>query len=87
MKVVLARALFQVLTSMESAGEDEVSPDAAAAIAEDVTVALQALSEEERAELVQIARQMELEAPDTASREILSEIPEALGLVNDDEDE
>ncbi|MFF8657671.1 hypothetical protein [Streptomyces huasconensis] len=81
MNMTVARALIDLLLSLELSDEDAVSLEASTAFVEDASTTLSALSGPEREELTSIIRQMENEAATEERREVLRSLPEDIGLL------
>ncbi|OPF80498.1 hypothetical protein VT50_0212585 [Streptomyces antioxidans] len=80
MNAIIARALIELLVSLELSDEESISVEASAALAEDAATSLGALSDTERAELISTIAQMAEEAGDEDRRQVLVDLPEGLGL-------
>ncbi|QES38206.1 hypothetical protein DEJ48_36580 [Streptomyces venezuelae] len=80
--MTVARALIDLLLSLELSDEESVSLEAATAFVEDASATLSALSRLEREELTSIIRQMENEATMEERREVLRSLPEDIGLLD-----
>lgn len=80
MNAIIARALIELLVSLELSDEEAVSVEASAALAEDAATSLGALSDTDRAELISIITQVAEEAEDEDRRQVLLDLPEGLGL-------
>lgn len=81
MNVTVARALIDLLVSLELSDEESVSVEAAAALTEDAAATLAALSVSDRTELISVIGQMENEAATEERRQVLQDLPEGVGLV------
>ncbi|MGW0828636.1 hypothetical protein [Streptomyces sp. NPDC002845] len=80
MNLTVARALVDLVVSIEMSDGEAISIDASTSLIEDVVVALGGLSGPEREEFIAVINQMESEAHTGERRQILQDLPEGLGI-------
>ncbi|MBB5873447.1 hypothetical protein F4553_006881 [Allocatelliglobosispora scoriae] len=78
----LARALVDLIVTIDLSDDDEISPEAGSAILGDVAAALNSLSASDTDRLVNIIGEMAAEEDDPVRKETMIELPETLGLVD-----
>ena len=79
----LAEALVGVLSFVESCEDEQMNPDDAVKVLEDVAHLLNQLSSDQRSELLELLGAMAAMETDPARREFLEGFPEGFGLVED----
>ncbi|GIH05038.1 hypothetical protein Rhe02_31050 [Rhizocola hellebori] len=77
-------ALAEVLVAIEMGSDDEIDPDFADAIQFEVVNRFDALSDEERLRLTEIFEGLAKAEPSDERRAVLSELPQAYGLLDEE---
>jgi hypothetical protein len=77
------RALIDLAASIELSSDDEIEPQTATALLDDLASTLEELSDEEHDELIDLIEELAEETRDADRREVLLDLPDALGLVED----
>jgi hypothetical protein len=77
------RALIDLAASIELSSDDEIEPQTATALLDDLASTLEELTDEEHDELIDLIEELAEETRDPDRREVLLDLPDALGLVED----
>jgi hypothetical protein len=83
MNEIVARALVDLVASIELTSDDELDPDLAAAWLDDVAAALEGLSDPDRHDLVRLINEMARATRDENRRDVLVDLPDDLGLIEE----
>jgi hypothetical protein len=78
---VLARAVMELIISIELTDDEDIDPDVATTIVEPVGYLLNNVSDAVRQELVRLFREVAEEEENPERRPMALEFPEAMGLV------
>ena len=78
----LLEALLNCILSLELSDDELVDPGAATAIQEDIAFTLGRLGDADRALLVTLIEERAATETDPARRELLDDLPDALGLLD-----
>jgi hypothetical protein len=81
---VLAKAVMELIISIELTEDEEIDPDVATTIVEPVGFLLNDVPEDARAELVRLFREVAEDEENPERRAMADEFPEAIGLVVED---
>jgi hypothetical protein len=79
---VLARALVELMVTIDLSDEEEVSDEAGSSMLNDAAGILNRLSVEDQQELVRLIGEFAESEPNTDRQENMRDLPEALGLVD-----
>ncbi|MFG1606551.1 hypothetical protein [Actinoplanes sp. NPDC049265] len=82
----IATALINLLVAVDLATDDEIEPQFAEALEEDAATAFDAMSDEERHLVAEVAAELAEDEADTERREALEEFPATYGLDDEDDD-
>ena len=83
MNEIVARALVDLVASIELTSDDELDPDLAAAWLDDVAAALEELPDPDRHDLVRLIGEMARSTRDENRRDALVDLPDDLGLIEE----
>jgi hypothetical protein len=83
MNEIVARALVDLVASIELTSDDELDPDLAAAWLDDVATALEDLSDPDRHDLVRLISELARTTRDENRRDVLVDLPDDLGLIEE----
>ena len=78
---VLAKAVMELVISIEMTDDEEIDPDVSTAIVEPVGYLLNSVSGDVRQELIALFREVAAEEENPVRRAMADEFPEAIGLV------
>jgi hypothetical protein len=81
---VLAKAVMELIISIELTEDEEIDPDVATTIVEPVGFLLNGVPEDAREELVRLFREVAEDEENPERRAMADEFPEAIGLVAED---
>lgn len=79
----LMRALIDLAVSIELTSDDEIDPQTATTLLDDLASALEDLSDDEHDELIDCIEELAEATRDPDRREVLLDLPDTLGLVED----
>ncbi|MFI5932373.1 hypothetical protein [Actinoplanes sp. NPDC051494] len=83
MNRILVRALIDLAVSIELASDDEIEPETATTLLDDLAVALEDLPEKDRDDLIDHIEELADATRDRDRREVLMDLPDTLGLTDD----
>ncbi|AGL21502.1 hypothetical protein [Actinoplanes sp. N902-109] len=83
MNRILLRALIDLAVSIELTSDDEIAPETATTLLDDLAAALEDLSDAERDELVDYIEELADATRDADRREVLLDLPDTLALTDD----
>jgi hypothetical protein len=81
---VLAKAVMELIISIELTEDEEIDPDVATTIVEPVGFLLTDVPEDAREQLVRLFREVAQDEDNPERRAMADEFPEAIGLVEED---
>jgi hypothetical protein len=81
----IVTALINLLVAVDLASDDEIEPQFAEALEEDAATAFDAMADEERHLVAEVAAAMAEDERDPERREALEEFPATYGLDEDDD--
>ncbi|MEU3334595.1 hypothetical protein [Streptomyces sp. NPDC006668] len=81
---VLAKAVMELIISIELTEDEEIDPDVATTIVEPVGFLLTDVPEDAREQLVRLFREVAQDEDNPERRAMAEEFPEAIGLVEED---
>ncbi|MER6093400.1 hypothetical protein [Streptomyces bluensis] len=83
---VLAKAVMELIISIELTDDEDIDPDIATTIVEPVGYLLNNVSSDVRQELIRLFREVAEEEEGPERRSMATEFPEAMGLVASEQD-
>lgn len=81
----LARALADVIVSIELTDDEAIAPEIASAILDDMTAIFDAMSNVDRAEIARLILEYAEEQTRPDRRRVMLGVPDGLGLLDEDE--
>jgi len=81
---VLAKAVMELIISIELTEDEEIDPDVATTIVEPVGFLLTDVPEDAREKLVRLFREVAQDEENPERRAMADEFPEAIGLVDEE---
>jgi hypothetical protein len=79
----LMRALIDLAVSIELTSDDDIEPETATTLIDELAASLEDLSEAERDELIDYIEELAAATRDRDRREVLQDLPDALALTDD----
>jgi hypothetical protein len=84
MNETLVRAIIELIASMELTSDEVLDPDVVTGLLEDFSAALEELSGRDRRRLVRIVQEMADSERNPERKSVLADLPEGLGITDDD---
>lgn len=77
------RALIDLAASIELTSDDEIDPQTATSLLDDVATTLEDLTDDESDDLVDLIEELAEQTRDAERRDVLLDLPDTLGLTDD----